>query len=393
MREYSASICRAFLDAYPKSAAFSGGRRLRIGSWERRYPEITKDFAAKDAFIESVEYLQQEGLLEIRWVRFRAHEQVEALYLLDSYRLYEHEGLLHPKLVDTQVSLAIEKIQVTSPLAIQVYEALVSNSMTLRTIFSIETPEELIRALSMTQDIITLCELTREHRTSHTIRELSIRLFNDSKRIEALVPYVGRLSTKVALGDLVGELGLERSYPEVTFYLEGTLCFSDKSRLSSQKKIMTLPYVTIIELEKYEPTPQEQRILLLENKESFFTAVKNHTEESLFQGYLYLGGFPDSATSHLIEKLAGTSLELYCFCDLDPSGLLIAEQVQKIAKREVLWYQMDSATYLRYKEYGYPLIPSELKKLTSSIDHRFTELKELINASSIGLEQEIIPIG
>ena len=49
------TILSAFAEAYPTSAHYRGGRKLRLGDWHRRLPQIEEDVEEREAFLEAVE--------------------------------------------------------------------------------------------------------------------------------------------------------------------------------------------------------------------------------------------------------------------------------------------------------------------------------------------------
>ena len=89
-------ILELFAETYPTSAHYRGGRILRLGSWEKRFPEITTNVDDKDGFLAAVEDLVHQGVLSVRWRRFRTGEEVDALYLDDPRKLYELLGAETP---------------------------------------------------------------------------------------------------------------------------------------------------------------------------------------------------------------------------------------------------------------------------------------------------------
>lgn len=423
MKEYAREICLIFAEKYPRSAAFSGGRRLRIGLWEKIFPEIKKNFETKDAFLESAEWLSEQKIIEIKWMSFRAHDGVDAMYLLDPDRLYDYVGLLHPAQIDAEILEVVADVLPKTDISAHLHKYVIAHPSVVRELLSVGTLVQLKVALILLSDMFVLCNTAKEICLRQPVRQLSVALFHNSKRIEHLLVFMQRVADKAGPGSfqtlfstgndeaadkimVSKELGLHRSYPEVSCLLSGTLRFSDRSILKPDGRMLSLPLQSVAGLDQYIPSCKEEHILLLENKESFYSAVAGtgagalHPEPPTdvngadpFTGYLYLGGFPNSAAAILIRKLAEAAVRISCFCDLDPAGILIAEKVQHIAGTSIEFYKMDVETYETYRQYGYQLSPNELKKLSSSADPHFTGLIEAIRASGLGVEQEIVSLG
>jgi len=417
MKEYARGICLIFAEKYPRSAAFSGGRRLRIGLWEKIFPEIKKNFETKDAFLESAEWLSAQKIIEIRWMSFRAHDEVDAMYLLDPDRLYAYVGLLHPAQIDAEILEVVADVLPKTDISAHFHEYVLAHPSAVRELLCVGTLVQLKVALTLLSDMFVLSNTAKEICLRQPVRQLSVALFHNSKRIEQLLIFMQRVADRAGAGSsqtvfptgpdeaadkltVSKELGLQRSYPEVSCQLSGILRFSDRSILQPDGRVLSLPLQSVAGLDQYIPRYKGEHILLLENKESFYSAVAGalHPEPTgasgsdPFAGYLYLGGFPNSAAAILIRKLGEASVRISCFCDLDPAGILIAEKAQQIAGTSIEFFKMDVETYETYRQYGYQLSPNELKKLSTSADPHFIGLIEAIRGSGVGVEQEIVSL-
>ncbi len=397
MRDYIHDICSIFADKYPDSAAYSGGRSLRIGNWDKRFPEIKGDYEAKNAFLDSVDFLCGQQILQVKWIRFKAGEKLSALYLHDEIKLYDQLGLVLPQHATEYMVQAVAKIEPRKEHTKELKGAILSQKKMLKDLLPEQTQQAVSALTQSLLDIFILIETPKEVCQSHTIRQLSIELYHDSKRIEKILPLTQKLTTKLLECNIPEELGMKRTYPETTCMLQGVLNMTDQKQLYSASRSITLPFVTMSSLSSYTPIHANEHILLLENKESYYTAVQRfHSSERMvlsgFTGFLYLGGYPNSADAKLIQLLAAANVKLSCFCDLDPAGILITEKAESIAGVPIDIYQMDADTYKKYEAFGYPLAASEVRKLQLSSDSRFRELKDILSSRGIGVEQEIIPV-
>ncbi|MCF7953374.1 MAG: DUF2399 domain-containing protein [Spirochaetales bacterium] len=438
MEDYAALICARFIEKYPKSAAYRGGRDLRISGWYRLFPEIRDDYEEKTAFLDAVDELCDQGILRAKWKRYRQGDKLEALYLADPDGLYRFAGEASPHVTGEELRRKVEGFTPNSELAAELkrklLERLPPDEPVDLHIRSAQSSAQMNDFPELAEDMLCLADFPASQAAGLTIRQLSIALFNDSKRVERILPTADRLAAELLGEPLSRRLQLERAYPETSFCLPGILRFADNRSWDISGKSLTLPLISMKEAiswsssapsspksasnsevsnhTDYSPVPPA--ILLLENKESYYSAVRSsawtyQTEEHgseqepgseqgpvHFSGFVYLGGFPNQADSLLIRLLAESDADLYCFCDLDPAGMLITQHVcslaAEVSRKPVNLWRMDAETYRKYLPYGYPLADSELRRLDSVTDSRFHPLIAEMKKNRLGVEQEIIPV-
>jgi hypothetical protein len=402
MKDYSLEICTLFAQKFPGSIASRGGRRLRLGDWNLRFPETSGDYQAKEAFLDSVEHLCEIKLVEAVWKRFRAHEELTALYLIDDSTLYQYLGRIHPEKIKKTLLAELSQPPLSSNIAETVrglfLDLLEQQSRLVADTLLVDTQEELLALVNKIRDLLTLCELPESERTAYTIRQLSIQLFHNSKRIEHLLQFGNHCLVKSLQSSLHELLKLSRIYPETTCMLPGSLQFKSGAEWNLEGKSVTLPFSTISEIVRYKPKYEGEQLLVLENKENFHTAcnrLKNPSKGSpirLFSGFFYVGGYPNTADEQLLRILSNSGIKISYFCDLDPSGLLIAQKVLALCEGKAAAYHMDPETYHTYEEYGYELTTSELGKLRGVDAPELVPLANLISETGKGIEQEIMSI-
>jgi len=438
MRDYTLEICTRFLRKYPKSAAFSGGRKLRLAGWYAWFPEIRNSYEDKTAFLESVDELCDRGILTAKWKRYREGEELEALYLSDAGALFQFTGRMSPHDVEEQVKQCLHAFLPKTELCRKLHgkllalhedeESAESRASVLYVKWAqlLDMMEQFPKLIS---DMLLLADVPDSYLQTAAVRQASTELFHDSKRIERMLPAADRISMEL-LGKRLSEmLHLERVYPETACCLPGSFHFIDGRIWELNGTNITLPIMTLSDIEQWA-VPENcsnPAVICLENKESYFAAVRQiqqrrnspaedaeHIETAVrnvpkseqhmqssrrnfqFSGCLYLGGFPNTADAGLIELLARAGADLYCFCDLDPSGIRIAERVDSIVRRcsekPVRFWKMHAEVFSEYKKYGYTLTKTELRKARHGGDDRLDELREAILATGMGVEQEIIPV-
>lgn len=415
-------ILELFADTYPTSVHYRGGRRLRLGSWDKRFPEIAADVDGKNGFLAAVEDLVHLGVLSVRWRRFRTGEEVDALYLDDPSRMYE---MLQREAPWDHRDALLEVLKAPpwdDPRLVELGERTRARLLAHHSP-ALDSPEDL-------RDIGRLLLVTPQERTGFALRALSVRLYRDSKRLEALLPRADAFMTE-AVGEKVSKrLGLARTYPEVSIALYGTMVWAEpadpvapratehrKWRLSGE--IVTLPEETVRTIDSLFldlPVPPVTSagtgmpwILTVENKESFYAAVaamrdgwalantKRASEQTAEQRnspwmVIYTAGHPGETVSALVALAGRSGAPIMHFGDLDPEGLLIIQELAARSGHNVRPFLMEPETYDRYRSFGRDLSDHSLSRLKEITQPDLIPLAEEILRYGVGVEQEIIPL-
>ncbi|MFP4536595.1 MAG: Wadjet anti-phage system protein JetD domain-containing protein, partial [Spirochaetaceae bacterium] len=358
-------ILQAFADAYPTSAHYRGGRKLRLGGWSRRVPEIEDDVEEKEAFLRSVEELTSDGLLSVKWRRFRAGEEVEALYLEDPERLYALLGAKAPWHRRDELLSVLRQPPWTEP-------ALATLRERLGALLDAHHPVPVEEATEL-RELGRLFLLRPEETVGLPIRALSVRLFNDSKRLERLLPTADKLSFEIEGERLSERIGLGRSYPEVTFALFGSLRLrAAEWELSGDP--LTLPLQSVerisdVVLRRPEATGAPW-VLSVENKESFYAVCEAAREawagaaqNAPPSAVLYTAGHPGEVVRTLLSVVAKSASAILHFGDIDPDGLLILQELAEGTGLPIHPFSMDEDTFRRYLRFGRALSEGSLARL------------------------------
>ncbi|MFO7729871.1 MAG: DUF2220 family protein [Spirochaetia bacterium] len=382
-------ILKEFENDYPYSAQIRGGRTLRKGRWERIFPGIETDPQVKDEFISAAEELETEGVLTIKWARHRRGDRIEALYLKDPVHLYQMLGLPSPE-QQREESLALLKefrrrfeMRVEGVRAESGFTADLIEHLQARLEAYIPTPCGDPESLA---DLLELLAADRNMIAELPLRALSIRLYNDSKRLERLLPQADKLAMSAAGEKLSARLGLARNYPQAALRGQLELVLQDGQawRLSDE------PLFFGTELaERLALISAGAAVLVVENKETFMTLP---FEKCGFAGLVYGGGHINSVAGKLMQIVEQSGIKLYYFGDLDPDGLLIFQQAESLLNGKLIPWHMDAKTYRRYMRFGYPLSEGSSARLSQLHEPRFADLVELIRQHSLGVEQEVIDV-
>ena len=391
------AILTEFADAFPQSAHYRGGRKLRKAGWERVFPETERDVEAKEAFLDAVDELCRLGVISVKWRRYRDGTEVEALYLEDADRLYELADRPSPEHTRSEMLEVLE----SDAWAGDTIDAVRDH---LRALLEARHPVPAETAAEL-RDLARLLRVSPQEARATPVRALSIRLFGESKRLEALLPLADQLTRRVLGFSFSAETGLSRSYPEVSLALTGTLVVRDadrEPRWCCTGEVVTLPAETVARIERVEldrkAGTERAAVLSVENKESFHVLaarLRAGTLPASIRAVTYGGGHPHRSYIHLLELLGVANAELIHFGDLDPDGLLIFRELHDELSAPLQPLLMDVATYRRYLDYGYDppaprfdLLAATMSRLPESIQPLATELL----SRRRGVEQEVIEI-
>jgi hypothetical protein len=422
MNRYARTILDAFGEAYPGSAQFCGGRRLRLGTWEKRIPEIVHDVEAKNQFLSAAEALEKKKVVELKWRRFRTGTDLEAIVLEAPVLLYELLGRDSPETIRRQM-LEVLRADIrpiddpsTGPIVDSITEFLVRELTGGRKV-----------AISSADDMRALLTLlTTRADLVHTLplRALSVRLFGDSKRLEGLFPAFDAVFQKAVGEKLSDVLGLSRSYPEVSVSLFGTILVDDsgRRRWNCNGEILTLPLSTVeglggakfvasvaercLSFTRNRKRRETSDVITVENKESFYTFSK-HVSRARSTGrdeldendlrsvdaVVYTAGHPNPAVIAILRLLIDAGARIRHFGDMDPDGLLIPAEISRLTRVGVTPFLMDVDLYRRFLPYGYTLGDGAIERLRTRRDDlpaAFLPLSEAILEQGIGVEQEVL---
>lgn len=385
LNAYARRIVEIIAEAYPSSAQFRGGRKLRKGGWERIFPEIEEEVAAKEDFLRGVEALCSRGILSVKWKRFREGDDVEALYLEAPQALYRIAEVQDPGTLREEMLSFLKAYRPETETARAVRETVLAKLEAYHDI-PVSRPEEL-------KDICTLADLSVGEVRGRTIRALSVALFKDSKRIERLLPKADNL-TRSAAGEALSEsIGLSRKFPEVHFLLQGRILFAGE-----QWKTAEIPLIlpkSSVDLIEGLAFSKGGTVLTVENKETYYTMIDAHPGR--FGCIVYTGGYPNEGVKKLLRLLSVGAESFHHFGDLDPEGISIFFDIERSLGRDggnggLIPFGMSKEIYAEYRAYGYELNRAALAKLRGITDPRFAALAEAMKTARRGVEQEIIDI-
>ncbi|MDR3144774.1 MAG: DUF2220 family protein [Treponema sp.] len=417
MTDWENRIISIFLERYPSSAA----RPLRIGM-NRLFPGFeTASPDSRESFLEAAESLEKRGLVAIRWVRRRKGEALSALACADPEALFVFAGRPSPAiLAETAREAAREIARTARNDGVQSLFAFMAENI---------GAEDALRGIDA-DSVRDLARLTENGHLPGSIREgseprggitpraLSVALYGNSKRLEEVCGLFGRLLNRaehrgIGIPDLSG---LGRSFPDtliagklrIRFEPEADAADTGPSALpplvNAAGYILGLPLVTVLKIREITPLPcggslpdsdKNNRVLTVENKETFYTLAADPQFLRDFSCLLYTGGHPNGAVRALVSALAGSGFDFFHAGDLDPDGILILQELAEIAGKPVNPVLMNGPVFDRYAHCGRRLEPSMLSRLRliGKSTRGLPGIEDLIKKiaeGGIGIEQEII---
>lgn len=381
------AILSAFASRFARSAQARGGRAMRIAGGEFPWAVDSASPDEKEAFLAAVEDLDRCGIVKANWKRHRQGEELASLTLVDPDAAFELLGRESP---DRIIAFARER-------AIQEAAELGTLGRSfLNWLGGSLGPEDGVLGIdeSFMVDLAHLARVAETGGPNLQLRALSIHLYHDSKRLEALLPLVRRLAQRA---DRAGQVhpdfsNFERSWPEsaiagnITINFEGGRCWQLGGSVAG------LPLSTLSGIRSIEGPGERGRALSVENKESFHILSRG---TSCFDCIVYTGGHLNEAARLLVSILARSGFDIAHAGDIDPDGFLILEEVGAAAGIAVEPWYMDLAVFNRYRSWARNLEPSIVARL-SRISKETLDSPTLgpvvraIRDTGLGIEQEII---
>ncbi|HSJ56250.1 MAG TPA: Wadjet anti-phage system protein JetD domain-containing protein [Anaerolineae bacterium] len=253
------------------------------------------------------------------------------------------------------------------------------------------------RSRDLVAALVALGEVTEET----PIRAFSVRVFNDSKRFDALRGAVVHLARRnvaewreLRAHEVLAELGLVTN--------PGHLLLAGAWRLVDARGV-------VHDLSDFEPSVgiptrlaatacgvsvDAGQVVCVENLTPFHELVRRERDGL---AALYLGGNPSPACRHLLRCLAEgapAGQRLSVWADLDCGGLSILGQVRRLVSPRFDPYRMDVETLEAHAQWAQPLTPGDERRLARLAHHPdLQDMRPLIErllARGTKLEQEAL---
>jgi len=400
-----AAVLNVLLDIYerrdgtPRQAV-----RVRLGDLAGTLPGYYSqvDPAPRTTANEQLEALAQRGLLRLTWQPGQEYHlldavaletaQVEPLYaLLAREPLAERHHRLGALLLGNRFRLADWRRQA------------VQRCLDQLKAHKSPTPFDL-NDDGWNQDLLAaLVALPDDGKEEIPYRVFSVRVFNDSKRFDALKGAVARLARRhhpewhaLSSQETLRELGLVANPGHL--YLCGPWWLADVHgqvmSLSEFHPSVGIPTALAARVEKVRV--EAARVVCVENLTPFYELVRHEGQVS---AALCLWGNPSPASRHLLHRMAddlSPDVPLLLWADIDYGGLNILAQLRTQVSPRFAPYRMDRDTLEAHAAWAQPLSSTDERNLTRLRHHPaladVTPLIEHMLRRGIKLEQEAVAL-
>ncbi len=390
MDKYEKKILKTLIDKYESSKSFSGQNKVNQSFTimiEKLFPHYTND-AEFDIFVgvnEAVEHLVRLGFIQV--TKQRSQVIVQISLVTD-----ELEGVYtYAKVKPRSESLALLR-ELLYPYSERDDEIGNYARTQLDRIGENKKVEHFTGDIKELQDVLKLCDYLRENQQESYIRDVSIRVLSDSKRLESLRTKVEGLLFQY--GDyeekqyVLEECGVVQTPTYVVIKGKGQLIFDTQIiNLSELGSDIALSTNTVARLKAIEV--EGSRIVTIENLTSFHT----YSEEDDFA--IYLGGFHNKVKAQFIQKIheENPEKEYLHFGDIDAGGFYIYEHLKRKTKIPFGLLRMDVGTLEEHRESWKILTENDKKRLRKLLEDKpkasYRDTIKYMLKNTCKLEQEV----
>jgi hypothetical protein len=232
-------------------------------------------------------------------------------------------------------------------------------------------------------------------------RVFSVRLFNDSKRFEALKGAIARLARRhqpqwrdLSSRETLRELGLVANPDHLYLYGPWRMIDDDGCIISLAEFHPSVGIPTSLVARLREVSVEAEQVICVENLTPFYELVRY---ESQGLAALCLWGNPSPAGRYLLRCLAQNlpqDIPLLLWADIDYGGFNILAQLREQVSPRFAPYRMDIETMEEHIHWAHPLLPADERNLVR-LKHRpsLADIAPLIDhmlLRKIKLEQEAL---
>ena len=234
-------------------------------------------------------------------------------------------------------------------------------------------------------------------------RVFSVRVFNDSKRFEALKGAIARLARRhqlewraLSAQETLRELGLVANPGHLYFYGPWQLVDTDGQAMSLSEFYPSVGIPTALAARVRQVRVDASRVVCVENLASFYELVRHEGRDL---AALCLLGNPSPAARHLLRCLAQdlpAGAPLLLWADVDYGGLNILAQLREKVSPRFAPYRMDADTLDVHAHWAQPLSSNDERNLARLKNHpALGDVMPLIDRMlrrGIKLEQEAVAL-
>jgi hypothetical protein len=234
-------------------------------------------------------------------------------------------------------------------------------------------------------------------------RVFSVRVFNDSKRFDALKGTIASLARRhqpawrgLSPGETLRELGLVANPGHLYLYGPWQLVDAAGQVTSLAGFYPSVGIPTALAAQVRRVSVDARRVVCIENLAAFYELVRHEGRDV---AALCLWGNPSPAARHLLHCLVQdlpAHISLYLWADIDFGGLHILAQLRRQIARHIAPYRMDTATLNAHLRWAKPLSTGDERNLIRLRRHpALTDMIPLIDHMlllGLKLEQEAVTL-
>ena len=238
------------------------------------------------------------------------------------------------------------------------------------------------------EDSIRAVDYIQKNTTEILIRNASLALFKDSKRLENIASTIEALMRKYGdydgCDDILAECNVVRTPTQGLVKGNANICLDtqiiDLSKINGDMRFSTKSVDDITSVEVLG-----SRVVTIENLTSFYTYENNN------DFVIYLGGFHNAVKREFIKKIfnSNPSKTYMHFGDIDAGGFYILKHLRSKTGVDFLPMKMDIETLQLYKDCVKTLSTEDRKRLEKLLgDNEFKDVIAYMLENDCKLEQE-----
>lgn len=394
MKEIQYKILNKLLDKYEDSVTFKGTNKQNQSFSvvpSVLFPKLNDLSDSKTFFAvrEAICSLEDKKLITVKW-RDEDKDYADKLFLNteNTNKVYDYIHRVPKADKNERLISIMEKYSTSCDILAQYCLKQIQNIKEGKSIEHIRFNDDFKKVEDVLKGIDALLKVEDET----FIRNFSVRVYNDSKRFEAISSCM--TSILYEYGDfpdkdtVMQDLNIVPNPGHVYMKGQGTVFIKgqaiDFSSFEGDIGISSelLPCINKVEI-------RSTKVVTIENKTTF----SGFNEPDTFA--IYLGGYHNQHRRNLLKKIYADNpdKEYLHFGDIDVGGFRILEHLRRKTGIPFKPYHMDAETLIKYEQYGRPLGKNEIKVLsTSYANGEFSEVVSLMLQKGIKLEQEAVAL-
>lgn len=385
-------------------------RRTLLKIDSRQYPDYhhISDSSFRLSFNAEMEQLERNGLVGLEWERFNEGEILHRVALVEDslpeiYNLLERRS--KREIYRSAISILEEWRQDAPSELSSFYEQSIVRLKKMEAPPSPLKPEKEKELVHILKGLHAFYE---PRKSEIAKRMLSVRLYGDSKRWEALEKSILSLLKKYCLSHEEASLSNEELLSErgivdnpLHINIAGSLVFStEKGEVDLSVFYPDLGLSSEMAEDLVIRASNAGAVVTVENKTSYYQYIREGPLENLV---LYLGGYHNSPRRKLLQKIYYYFMEqeretpFYHWGDMDLGGINIWYNLKEKTGIPFQPLYMDVETYRKYLHSGYPIDEAYCQKLASLLENPdlaiFHPLIRAMLKEKICIEQEALILG